>query len=284
MHSVLSWDWHTDPRVLEVEERRLFRPSWQYVGPLECVQRPGDQMVGRLLRVPVVVLRDGDGELRGFLNVCRHRGSVVVTADGNAPRLRCPYHAWTYGLDGSLRSAPQCGPEITAELGDLGLLPVRVATFGPFVFASAALEGPSLGEVVGDLAEVAAGVGLDLGGLRRRQRFGYTLAANWKIHLENYLECYRCPAARRLPALRARRLRRRGARLSGRPAGAQAILRAPGPGRGVTSRGEPSTCPSVQASWSWTSAPQSRWVSCTCGPAGPTAYLSPHPISATSTG
>jgi phenylpropionate dioxygenase-like ring-hydroxylating dioxygenase large terminal subunit len=195
MRSVLSWDWYTDPRVLEAEERRLFRPSWQYVGPLECVQHPGDQMVGRLLRVPVVVVRDGDGELRGFLNVCRHRGSVIVPADGNAPRLRCPYHAWTYGLDGTLRSAPQCGPEIEAELGDLGLLPVRVATFGPFVFASAASEGPPLEDVTGDLADVVAGVGLDLGGLRRRQRFGYTLAANWKIHLENYLECYHCPVA-----------------------------------------------------------------------------------------
>jgi len=77
MHSVLPWDWYRDPRVLAVEERLLFRPSWQYVGPLECLQRPGDQMVGRLLRVPVVVVRDGDGELRGFLNVCRHRGSLV---------------------------------------------------------------------------------------------------------------------------------------------------------------------------------------------------------------
>ena len=195
MHSVLPWDWYRDPRVLAVEERRLFRPSWQYVGPLECLQRPGDQMVGRLLRVPVVVVRDGDGELRGFLNVCRHRGSLVVPADGNAPRLRCPYHAWTYGLDGTLRSAPQCGPEIAAELADLGLLPVRVATFGPFVFASAAADGPPLEAVIGDLAEVVAGVGLDLGGLRRRQRFDYTLAANWKIHLENYLECYHCPVA-----------------------------------------------------------------------------------------
>jgi choline monooxygenase len=120
---------------------------------------------------------------------------VIVSADGNAPRLRCPYHAWTYGLDGTLRSAPQCGPEIAAELAGLGLLPVRVATFGPFVFASAAADGPPLDEIVGDLAEVVAGVGLDLGGLRRRQRFDYTLPANWKIHLENYLECYHCPVA-----------------------------------------------------------------------------------------
>jgi phenylpropionate dioxygenase-like ring-hydroxylating dioxygenase large terminal subunit len=195
MRSVLPWDWYRDARVLEVEERRLFRPSWQYVGPLECLQRPGDQMVGRLWRVPVVVVRGTDGALRGFLNVCRHRGSVVVPADGNAPWLRCPYHAWTYGLDGTLRSAPQCGPEIAAEHGDLGLLSVRVATFGPFVFASAAAAGPPLEVVLGDLAEVVAGVGLDLGGLRRRQRFDYALAANWKIHLENYLECYHCPVA-----------------------------------------------------------------------------------------
>jgi len=196
MDSVISWDWYRDPRVLAVEERRLLRPSWQYVGPLECLSAPGDHIVGRLARVPVVVVRGDDGELRGFLNVCRHRGSLVAAADGSAPRLRCPYHAWTYNLDGTLRSAPQCGPEITAELGNLGLVPVRIATFGPFVFANAsAAGGPSLAEVVGDLAAVLAGVGLDLDGLRRRQRFGYTLPANWKIHLENYLECYHCPVA-----------------------------------------------------------------------------------------
>jgi phenylpropionate dioxygenase-like ring-hydroxylating dioxygenase large terminal subunit len=195
MESVLSWDWYRDPRVLEVEERRLFRPSWQYVGPLESLRRPGDHVVGLVSRVPVVVVRGGDGELRGFLNVCRHRGSVVVSSDGNAPRLRCPYHAWTYDLDGSLRSAPQCGPQIAAGLAELGMLPVRAATFGPFVFVNTAAGGPPLEAVLGDLGEVIAGVGLDLGGLRRRQRFGYALAANWKICLENYLECYHCPVA-----------------------------------------------------------------------------------------
>ncbi len=133
---VISWDWYRDPRVLEVEERRLFRSSWQYVGPLECLSRAGDHVVGRVSRVPVVVVRGGDGELRGFLNVCRHRGSLVVLADGNTPRLQCPYHAWTYNLDGTLRSAPQCGPEIAAELPALGLVPARVATFGPFVFVN----------------------------------------------------------------------------------------------------------------------------------------------------
>jgi phenylpropionate dioxygenase-like ring-hydroxylating dioxygenase large terminal subunit len=195
MRSVISWDWYRDPRVLAVEERRLFRPSWQYLGPLECLRQPGDYMADRVSRIPVLVVRDGDGALRGFLNVCRHRGSLIVSADGNAPRLRCPYHAWTYNLDGTLRSAPQCGPEIEAELGELGLVPVRVAVFGPFVFVNTSADGPPLDVVLGDLGHVIAGVGLDLGGLRRRQRFDYALPANWKIHLENYLECYHCPVA-----------------------------------------------------------------------------------------
>ena len=257
MHSVLPWDWYRDPRVLAVEERRLFRPSWQYVGPLECLQRPGDQMVGRLLRVPVVVVRDGDGELRGFLNVCRHRGSLVVPADGNAPRLRCPYHAWTYGLDGTLRSAPQCGPEIAAEHGDLGLLPVRVATFGPFVFASAAADGPPLEVVIGDLAEVVAGVGLDLGGLRRRQRFDYTLAANWKIHLENYLECYHCPVAHP-GVLRGDGRRPRALRADGRHAPAEPP-RAGAPGRWP----RPARPPTRPPAWPPAASPRAA-ITCCC--------------------
>ena len=195
MKNVISWDWYRDPRVLTVEEERLFRPSWQYAGPLERLARPGDQVTAWLCRTPVLLVRGADGELRGFLNVCRHRGSLIAQDDGNAPRLRCPYHAWTYDLDGTLRSAPQCGPEIAAEMPELGLVPVRVSTFGPFVFASLSADGPPLRAVLGDLAEVIAEVGLDLGGLRLRQRFGYELAANWKIHLENYLECYHCPVA-----------------------------------------------------------------------------------------
>src|SRR5215472_19234087 len=195
MRSVLTWDWYRDPRVLEVEERRLFWASWRYAGPLERLSQPGDHIVGRVSRVPVVVVRGDDGELRGFLNVCRHRGSLVAADDGNAPRLRCPYHAWTYNLDGTLRSAPQCGPQIEAEFPALGLVPVRVATFGPFVFANLSADGPPLAAVLGGLAEIIAGVGIDLGGLRLRQRFAYELAANWKIHVENYLECYHCPVA-----------------------------------------------------------------------------------------
>jgi phenylpropionate dioxygenase-like ring-hydroxylating dioxygenase large terminal subunit len=192
---VISWDWYRDPRVLEAEERRLFRSSWQYVGPLERLRNAGDHVVGRVSRVPVVVVRGSAGELRALLNVCRHRGSLVVPADGNASRLQCPYHAWTYDLDGTLRSAPRCGPEISAELAELGLVRLRVATFGPFVFVNLSADGPPLDDVVGDLSAVITEVGVDLDGLRLRQRYDYEVPSNWKIHLENYLECYHCPTA-----------------------------------------------------------------------------------------
>jgi phenylpropionate dioxygenase-like ring-hydroxylating dioxygenase large terminal subunit len=192
---LISWDWYRDPRVLEAEDRRLFRSSWQYLGPLDRLRQAGDHVVGQASRAPVVVVRGSDGELRGFLNVCRHRGSVVVSSDGNATRLQCPYHAWTYDLDGTLRSAPRGGPDIAEELPALGLVPVRVATFGPFVFVNLSPDGPSLDDVVGDLGDVLAGVGIELDGLRVLQRFDYEVPSNWKIHLENYLECYHCPTA-----------------------------------------------------------------------------------------
>lgn len=192
---LLPWEWYRDERVLEVEEQRLFRSSWQYVGSLERLQDPGDHVVAWISRTPVVVVRTEDGTLRAHLNVCRHRGSVVVGADGNATRFQCPYHAWTYGLDGSLRSAPRCGPEVESELGSLGLLPVRVDTFGPFVFVKLSDEGPALAEVVGGLDEMLRGVGIVLDGLRLRDRWDYEVPGNWKIAVENYLECYHCPVA-----------------------------------------------------------------------------------------
>ena len=196
MRSVLAWDWYRDPRVLEVEERRLFRPSWQYVGPLECLQRPGDQVVGRVSRVPV---RGGAGRRRRTarlpqrvpapgqpgrpgrreraaaalplprLDLQPRRDAAVGAAVRPGDRGRAS-GAWAWCRCGSRRSGRSCSP-------------------------APAADGPPLDEVIGDLSEVVAGVGLDLGGLRRRQRFDYTLAANWKIHLENYLECYHCPVA-----------------------------------------------------------------------------------------
>ncbi len=187
--------WYSDPAFLQVEQERVFARTWQYVGRVAQVTEPGDFFVGRAGHIPVVVVRDEEGVLRGFVNVCRHRGHEVASGEGNRRTLQCPYHAWTYGLDGCLRRAPRSEGAPGFDPTALGLAPVQVDVWGPFVFVNPDLDAPPLAGTLGELPEIVAGSGLDLGVLRFRERRQWTLKANWKIGIENYLECYHCPVA-----------------------------------------------------------------------------------------
>ena len=149
MERTLPWSWYFDPDILRLEQDAIFRRSWQYVGHLGQVAEPGSYFAGRAGDVPVVVTRPQDGGLRAFLNVCRHRGTVLVEGEGKRASLQCPYHAWTYGLDGALRSAPRS--DETEPRGELGLVPLRVETWGPFVFVNPAPAGATLEETLGEL-------------------------------------------------------------------------------------------------------------------------------------
>jgi choline monooxygenase len=195
-HSVrgttLPWDWYLSPEVLRREQELVFGGAWHYAGPLEWVSQPGERFPCRAALAPVVVVRDRDETLRAFLNVCRHRGSEIVQERGRRETLQCPYHAWTYGLDGSLRSAPRSEREESFERGELGLRPVLVDTWGPLVFVNTDLAGRPLADSLGVLPEL-----VDPTGLVFRERTEFELAANWKVAIENYLECYHCPVAHR---------------------------------------------------------------------------------------
>jgi phenylpropionate dioxygenase-like ring-hydroxylating dioxygenase large terminal subunit len=188
--ATLPWDWYVSSDVLRREQELIFRGAWHYAGPREWVAQPGERFPCTAGAAPVVVVRDPDGELRAFLNVCRHRGSVIVKERGAGKTLQCPYHAWTYGLDGSLRSAPRGDREQCFEPGELGLRPVQVDTWGPFVFVNADLDAVPLAESLGSLPAL-----IDPSTLLFRERVGMELAANWKVAVENYLECYHCPVA-----------------------------------------------------------------------------------------
>jgi len=188
--TTLPWDWYVSTDVLRREEELIFRGAWHYAGPLEWVAEPGDRFPCRAGAVPVAVVRDGGGALRAFLNVCRHRGSVIVKERGAGKTLQCPYHAWTYDLDGSLRSAPRADREERFEAEELGLRPVQVDTWGPFVFVNADRDAPPLADSLGALPGL-----IDPDTLVFRERVQTELAANWKVAVENYLECYHCPTA-----------------------------------------------------------------------------------------
>jgi choline monooxygenase len=190
--TTIPWQWYSDPAVLEREQELLFRRAWHYVGPVERLAERGAFMACRPAGVPVVVVRDGEDELRAFLNVCRHRGSELVTGCGRRQTIQCPYHAWTYGLDGALRAAPRSKEEPGFDASELGLVPLPVGSWGPFVFVSPDPEAPTLAEALADLPEVVAASGFDLDGLRFHSRVPYELEANWKVAVENYLECYHC--------------------------------------------------------------------------------------------
>ena len=187
--------------------------DWFCVGRADSLAEAGDYLTADVAGESVIVVRGDDGGLCGFYNLCRHRGSRLVppeeaapaglNVDGSTPggepgwrtgcfagSIRCPYHAWTYGLDGALRSAPFL-PDLRSHRAALSLHQVEVGTWGGFVFAR--LEpgaGPSLQESLGPIPARIAGYRLDE--LRTGARLRYDVAANWKVVLENYNECYHC--------------------------------------------------------------------------------------------
>ncbi len=190
----LPFAWYSDEELLRRERSRIFARSWQYGGRSEQVAEPGSFLTTDAGGVPIVVTRDRDGVLRAFLNVCRHRGAVLTDGCGRRSTIQCHYHAWTYELDGTLRSAPRADREPDFDREDWTLLPASVDTWGPFLFVNPDPEARPLTEHLGDLPGILAG-GIDLDGLVFHSRVEFGADANWKIVVENFLECYHCPTA-----------------------------------------------------------------------------------------
>jgi choline monooxygenase len=192
----LPYAWYADPAVLRVEQERIFARSWQYATRADVVAEPGSMTPAWAGSLPVLVVRPHDGQLRGFVNVCRHRGHVLCEASARRETIQCPYHAWTYGLDGALRSAPRAEREEAFDPAALSLVPVSVDAWGPFVFVNPDPSAAPLVESLGALPRLLGEGGIDLDGLRFHSRAeSDEYAANWKICAENFLECYHCAVA-----------------------------------------------------------------------------------------
>jgi phenylpropionate dioxygenase-like ring-hydroxylating dioxygenase large terminal subunit len=218
----LPYSWYVDGVLAAAERERIFRCSWQYAGHTGELDGPGSLFPTEVGGFPVVVALDRESGLRAFLNVCRDRGTILVDEPRRRGTIQCPYHAWTYGLDGRLRGAPRTEDEPGFDMDDLGLEPVQVDTWGPFVFVNPDPDAPPLGMALGDLPAVVAEHGLDADALRFHHRDRYEVSANWKIAIENYLECYHCrlnhPGLVRVIDERAQRQELAGLRLSQFPA------------------------------------------------------------------
>jgi choline monooxygenase len=192
--TTLPFAWYSDEEALRRERARIFARAWQYGGRAEQVAEPGSFLATDAGGIPILVTRDRAGELRAFLNVCRHRGAVLMDGCGRRGTIQCHYHAWTYDLDGSLRNAPRSEREPGFEKDEWSLLPASVDTWGPFLFVNPDPEAVPLAEHLGALPEIL-GRDLDLDAIVFHSRVEFGANANWKIVVENFLECYHCPTA-----------------------------------------------------------------------------------------
>jgi choline monooxygenase len=181
-------DWYVDPRIDELERRTVFRRTWQMVGRLEQVAEPGQYLTDTLAGEPIVVVRGEDRQLRAFFNVCRHHAAAVMTEpEGTARNLRCPYHGWTYGLDGRLRGTPDFKGVCDFDAGASGLVPMAVHTWESFVFVRLDSEGESIEESLG-AGLVSELHRLELSRFHFMERRRYAFECNWKVFVDNYLD------------------------------------------------------------------------------------------------
>jgi Rieske 2Fe-2S family protein len=185
---------YTSPHVFAWEVARFFEAGWVCVGRADDLASPGDQRAYRVGEEGILVVRGTDGRLRAFANVCRHRGHELL-APGETRRLRaikCPYHAWVYGLDGRLLGAPRFGDVPGFDTADHPLVEARIEEWRGWVFLNASGRAPAFAEHVGGLD--AAIAPWEPERLSAAAEHAYEVRANWKTITENYHECYHCPS------------------------------------------------------------------------------------------
>nr|DAD45855.1 TPA_asm: hypothetical protein HUJ06_004085 [Nelumbo nucifera] len=188
--------WYTDPSFLELELDRVFYRGWQAVGVTEQIKNPHDFFTGRLGSIEFVICRDGNGKLHAFHNVCRHHASLLVSGSGQRSCFVCPYHGWTYALNGVLLKATRISGLKNFAINEFGLIPLKVTTWGPFVLINLDKEIQPQQEAdskmvenewLGSCSDILSTNGVDssLSYVCRRE---YIIECNWKVFCDNYLD------------------------------------------------------------------------------------------------
>ena len=178
------------------EQEKVFARSWVCVGYTSQLKEPGSLYPTQVAGQPILLCKNKEGKIRGFFNVCRHRGSLLVTAETRADKIRCPYHSWVYGLDGELQACPlfrdsNSSGDANFQKNEYGLISVRVETWGCFIFVNLDEHAMPLSQYLADMIPDYRNFPLkDLVLVRRKK---YSVHSNWKLVAENFLEYYHLP-------------------------------------------------------------------------------------------
>jgi choline monooxygenase len=203
--STIPADWYVDPRFHHLDREHVLARSWQLVGHASQLPQPGSMFCLAVAGEPILLVRGDDGQVRGFFNVCRHRGGPLALQDGNVSALRCHYHGWTYGLDGRLRGVPDMAGTEEFAREDFGLVPVDLVEWEGLFFVRIESGGTPASPVdrphsllVRSPQEAFAGIPSRIAPMRLSapsfvRRVRYTIACNWKVYVDNYLEGYHLP-------------------------------------------------------------------------------------------
>ena len=181
---------YTDPVYLELEQERIFGRTWQVAARADQLVEKGEYVVAEVAGESIVIVRDTD-RLRAYHNICLHRAGPVASGCGKRQTLQCRYHGWTYALDGSLLRAPEMEGTQHFRAEEMRLLPVQVTAFGPLVLVNLDTKAAPLADFLEDIPERTAKFGLDR--MRYVTSRRWSVACNWKVYVDNYLEGYHLP-------------------------------------------------------------------------------------------
>jgi choline monooxygenase len=186
---------YVDHAWFEADRTAILGRSWQWVCHVEKLRTPGSYLATEIAGRPVALVRDRDGTLRAFYNVCKHRAHALLSGEGETTRIMCPYHAWVYRLDGRLVRAPETDHLADFDRDEICLDAVQVEEFAGFVFVNLDPEAAPLREQSGNLETEIRHWAPDIDKLTFGRRLSYDIRSNWKNVVDNFLECYHCPTA-----------------------------------------------------------------------------------------
>ena len=194
--STIPATWYTDERVFQLEKETVFGQSWQFAARLDQLRDSGNYVTTEIAGEPIVIVRGNDGEVRGFFNVCRHHAAAVMTETaGRANQMRCPYHGWTYSLEGELKGTPDFTGVCDFDRLANGMVPVEIGTWQNWFFVKIDRgRYPQLNGAQSDLNDflgndfIAQFRELDISNLSWFEQRRYILNCNWKVFVDNYLD------------------------------------------------------------------------------------------------